>query len=63
MPLTPEQFIKRLSALTDPSYLCEVLNITSEDIIERFEDLVEEKSEILRETFDIDLNLNEEEYE
>ena len=48
MPLTPEQFIKRLSALTDPSYLCEVLNITSEDIIERFEDLVEEKSEILK---------------
>lgn len=40
--------------MTDAGLLCELLDIESEDIIERFEDLIEERIEELREVFDID---------
>ena len=43
-----------MSNLAEPSFLCEVLNITTEDIIERFSDLVEDNEEELREIFDVD---------
>tara|TARA_R110000744_G_scaffold260336_1_gene375318 strand:- start:2090 stop:2311 length:222 start_codon:yes stop_codon:yes gene_type:complete len=54
MPLQLEQFLNRLAIMTDASLLCDLLDIDSEDIIERFEDLIEEKQEMLREVFDID---------
>ena len=60
MPLNLEQFLERVADLTDPSELCELLDITSEDILERFSEVVEEKSGVLREIFDIDLELEEE---
>ena len=63
MPLSLEQFLERVADLTDPSELCELLDITSEDILERFSDVVEEKSGVLREIFDVDLELEEEEGE
>ena len=63
MPLNLEQFLERVADLTDPSELCELLGITSEDILERFSDVVEEKSGVLREIFDVDLELEEEEGE
>lgn len=63
MPLNLEQFLERVADLTDPSELCELLDITSEDILERFSDVVEEKSGVLREIFDVDLELEEEEGE
>lgn len=66
MPLSNDQFVQRLSEVADPTLLCELLNISSEDIIERFDDLLEERMCYLREIFDIDveevLGL-EEEYE
>ncbi len=60
MPLPYEQFINRLAVLTDPSLLCDVLDISTEDIIERFGDIIEDQMEILREAYDIDID---EEYE
>tara|TARA_B100001250_G_C19729318_1_gene757651 strand:+ start:593 stop:781 length:189 start_codon:yes stop_codon:yes gene_type:complete len=54
MSLSNKQFLNRVSNLAEPSFLCEVLNITTEDIIERFNDLVEDKEEELREIFDVD---------
>ena len=54
MSLPHKQFLNRLSNLAEPSFLCEVLNITTEDIIERFSDLVEDNEEELREIFDVD---------
>ena len=61
MPLNLEQFLERVADLTDPSELCELLGITSEDILERFSDVVEEKSGVLREIFDIDVYIDDEE--
>ena len=43
--------------MTEPSFLCEILDITNEDIIERFGDLIEENEEELREIFDVDIPL------
>ena len=57
MSLPHNQFLKRLSLLTEPSFLCEILDITNEDIIERFGDLIEENEEELREIFDVDIPL------
>jgi hypothetical protein len=59
MPLPLEQFLNRLAVLTDPSLLCEVLDISTEDILERFEDLIEDKLDVLREAYDIDITLME----
>lgn len=59
MPLTKEQFLYRLAALTDPPFLCEIMNIETEDIIERFSDLIEDNIEELRDIFDIDIDLEE----
>ncbi len=61
MPLSNEQFIRRLAAITDPKFLCDFLDITSEDILERFEDIVENTMETLRQEFDVDIQ-DEEEY-
>ena len=60
MPLNLEQFLERVADLSDPPYLCEVLEITSEDILERFSDLVEQKNDVLREIFDVDLGIEQE---
>ena len=60
MPLSLEQFLERVADLSDPPYLCEVLEITSEDILERFSDLVEQKNDVLREIFDVDLGIEQE---
>ena len=60
MRLNNEQFLERLANLAEPAFLCEILGITSEDIIEEFKHLVEENEEVLREVYDIDLNLGEE---
>ena len=60
MPLSLEQFLERVADLSDPPYLCEVLEITSEDILERFSDLVEQKDDVLREIFDVDLGIEQE---
>ena len=59
MPLQLEQFLNRLAVLADATLLVDILDISSEDIIERFEDLIEERQEELREVFDVDF----EEYE
>ena len=59
MPLPLEQFLNRLAVLTDPSLLCEVLDISTEDILERFEDLIEDNLDVLREAYDIDITLME----
>ena len=55
MPLPNEQFLNRLAVLTDPSLLCDVLDISTEDIIERFEDVIIDQMEVLREAYDIDI--------
>jgi hypothetical protein len=56
MPLPVEQFLKRLAVVTDPDSLCEFLDIESGDIIERFDDLIEQNMDKLREEFDIDFD-------
>jgi|TARA_R110002072_G_scaffold4956_9_gene33702 hypothetical protein len=56
MPLTIEQFLHRLADLTDATLLCEILDIESEDIIERFDDLIEDRLEELRTIFDVDFD-------
>jgi len=56
MPLPSRQFIKRLAIIADPSLLCELLDISSENIIERFDDVVEERLDELREIFDVDID-------
>ncbi len=58
MPLSNEQFLKRLAVMADPSLLCEILDLESEDIIERFEDVIEDRMDDLREVFDIDIDEN-----
>lgn len=61
MPLLYEQFIKRLALMTDPDLLCDVLDITSEDLLERFGDIVEDRIELLQEIYDVDvLGIDEE---
>tara|TARA_X000001382_G_C3013440_1_gene129283 strand:- start:3 stop:191 length:189 start_codon:yes stop_codon:yes gene_type:complete len=54
MSLSHKQFLNRVSNLAEPSFLCEVLNITTEDIIERFSDLIDDNEDELREIFDVD---------
>tara|TARA_R110000744_G_scaffold58017_1_gene121278 strand:+ start:316 stop:510 length:195 start_codon:yes stop_codon:yes gene_type:complete len=60
MPLPHKRFIQRLAILADSSTLCDILDIDSEDILERFDDVVEDKIDILRESFDIDFDTEEE---
>lgn len=63
MPLLYEQFIKRLALMADPDLLCDVLEITSEDLLERFGDIVEDRIELLQEIYDVDvLGIDEEDY-
>ena len=59
MPLTLEKFLVRLSLLTDATTLCDILDIDSEDIIERFEDVIRDREEELRDIFDIDTGTEE----
>ena len=54
MSLSHKQFLNRETNLAEPSFLCEVLNITTEDIIERFSDLIDDNEDELREIFDVD---------
>jgi|TARA_R110002020_G_scaffold132967_5_gene296809 hypothetical protein len=54
MPLPIEEFIERLSQVSDPPLLCELLGLNSEDILERFSDVLEDRIEVLREIYDID---------
>ena len=63
MSLPHNQFIKRLANLAEPAFLCEILNITSEDIIEQFNELVEENEAVLREVYDIDLEIEEDQFD
>ena len=56
MPLSDDQFIRRIIEMADPILLCEVLGITSQDIVERFEDYLDENMEELREVFDVDFD-------
>ena len=46
--------MERISCLADPPLLCELLDISSEDLLEAFEDRMEDKKNILREIFDVD---------
>jgi hypothetical protein len=55
MPLQPNQFLVRLAALADAELLCDILGIDSEDIIERFDDKIEEHMIELCEVFDVDI--------
>jgi hypothetical protein len=59
MPLPLDEFYTRLALMADASLLCDVLDISSEDIIERFWDVIEDRIEVLRDTFDIDFELEE----
>jgi|TARA_R110000823_G_scaffold52635_2_gene130091 hypothetical protein len=56
MPLPHNRFIQRLAILADSSTLCDILDIDSEELLERFDDVVEDKIDILRDAFDIDFD-------
>tara|TARA_Y100000385_G_C12550692_1_gene407781 strand:+ start:198 stop:395 length:198 start_codon:yes stop_codon:yes gene_type:complete len=60
MPLTTKRLLNRVSELADPVYICEVLELTTEDLLERFNDLVETKIDVLREVYDVNTNFEEE---
>ncbi len=53
MALTLREILERLKSL-DEVELCDILGISSEDIVERFIDLIEEKIETLELTVDWD---------
>ena len=55
MPLNDDDFRLRLAAIADPTLLCDILNISSEDLIEAFEDKIEERIQTLKDVFDIDM--------
>jgi hypothetical protein len=48
MPLTLPEICDRLKSIDEVSLL-EILNITSEDLVERFQDLIEERADNLEE--------------
>jgi hypothetical protein len=60
MSLTTKRLLNRVSELADPIYICEVLELTTEDLLERFNDLVETKIDVLREVYDVNINFEEE---
>ena len=53
MALTLREILERLKSL-DEVELCDILGISSEDIVERFIDVIEEKIEALELTVDWD---------
>ena len=53
MALTLREILERLKSL-DEVELCDILSISSEDIVERFIDVIEEKIEALELTVDWD---------
>ena len=53
MSLTLREILERLKSL-DEVELCDILSISSEDIVERFIDIIEEKIETLELTVDWD---------
>lgn len=53
MALTLREILERLKSL-DEVELCDILDISSEDIVERFIDVIEEKIEALELTVDWD---------
>jgi hypothetical protein len=56
MPLPIKEFIERLSEVTDPPLLCELLGLSSHHILERFSDVLEDRMEVLREIYDLDFD-------
>jgi hypothetical protein len=56
MPLPDSQFIIRLAELADPPLLCDLLDISSEALLERFDDVVEDRIDELRKIFDVDID-------
>ena len=56
MSLSNRRLLGRVSELADPSFICELLNITTEQLLEQFDYLVEENIEALREVYDANLN-------
>lgn len=62
MALVPLDLIKEQLKQRDPDALCELLLLTSEEILERFEDRVEERRRYLESEFEIlDSSIPEEE--
>jgi hypothetical protein len=53
MPLLLREIIERLASL-DETELCDILEISSEDIAERFQDVIEDKLEKLENIVDWD---------
>ena len=53
MALTLREILERLKSL-DEVELCDILDISSEDIVERFLDVIEDKIETLELTVDWD---------
>tara|TARA_R110000803_G_scaffold107008_4_gene175166 strand:- start:906 stop:1097 length:192 start_codon:yes stop_codon:yes gene_type:complete len=56
MPLSDKDFKIRLCNITDPVLLCDILDISTEELIEAFEDKIEERLESLRDIYDIDID-------
>jgi len=56
MSLSNRRLLGRVAELADPSFICELLNITTEQLLEQFDYLVEENIEALREVYDVNLN-------
>lgn len=53
MPLLLREIIERLASL-DETELCDILEISSEDIAERFQDVIEDKLDKLENIVDWD---------
>mgnify|MGYP003112038969 FL=1 len=56
MSLPIKEFTERLSEVTDPPLLCELLGLSSQDILERFSDVLEDRIEVFREIYDLDFD-------
>jgi hypothetical protein len=56
MSLNDREFLLRLANLADPNILCDILEISTEDLIEMFSDKIEQRIEDLREIFDVDVD-------
>ena len=63
MNLTLPEFKARLAAKHDPDTLLEILGVTSEDLVEAFEDKILAKEEELLEQLKEDDEFNQEEFQ
>jgi hypothetical protein len=59
MPLTLEELKEKLAERLDEITLLELLGINSYDIVERFEDLIENNYDKLMKEIEDDYNINE----